>query len=95
MEEKFVVGALVRAILGREKNETFIILKIDAKNHVLLVNGKQRKLENPKKKNIKHLESVETAVLKDIAVLIEKGVAVGNQRVYRSIHSKLQKKQED
>jgi len=55
MEEKFVVGALVRAILGREKNETFIILKTDAKNHVLLVNGKQRKIENPKKKNIKHL----------------------------------------
>lgn len=55
MEEKFVVGALVRAILGREKNEIFIILKQDAKNHVLLVNGKQRKLENPKKKNIKHL----------------------------------------
>ena len=55
MEEKFVIGALVRAILGREKNETFIILKTNAKNDVLLVNGKQRKIENPKKKNIKHL----------------------------------------
>lgn len=65
MEDKFVEGALVKAILGREKNENFIVLKCDLKNKlVYLVNGKQRKIENPKKKNIKHL----IVVLKDIGL---------------------------
>ena len=47
-------GDIVKAIAGREKEELFIIYKID-NNFAYLVNGKSRRIENPKKKNIKHL----------------------------------------
>ncbi|MBQ9734431.1 MAG: hypothetical protein IJV95_01100 [Clostridia bacterium] len=88
------VGDIVLSKNGRSKGKYFLVVTIE-KDRAYITDGRSVKVTALKKKNIKHLESVETAVLKDIAVLIEKGVAVGNQRVYRSIHSKLQKKQED
>jgi ribosomal protein L14E/L6E/L27E len=47
-------GDIVKAIAGREKEELFIIYNID-NNFAYLVNGRSRQIENPKKKNIKHL----------------------------------------
>ena len=43
------------AIAGRENNELFIIYNVEG-DYAYLVNGKSRPLENPKKKNIKHLQ---------------------------------------
>ena len=54
MTKYYCKGAVVRAIAGREKNEIFIIWNVDD-NYAYLINGKSRPIENPKKKNIKHL----------------------------------------
>ena len=48
-------GAIVKAIAGREINEIFIITHVE-NGYAYLVNGKSRPIENPKKKNIKHLQ---------------------------------------
>ena len=48
------VGAVVSAIAGREKGEIFLILK-ELGEYAYLINGKSRTIENPKKKNKKHL----------------------------------------
>ena len=48
------VGAVVMATAGREKGEIFLILQED-KEFVSIVNGTTRTIENPKKKNKKHL----------------------------------------
>lgn len=47
-------GSLVKALCGREYSENFIIYKIEG-NFAYLTNGKTRPIENPKKKNLKHL----------------------------------------
>ena len=47
-------GDIVKAIAGREKGELFIVYNIQ-NNFAYLINGKSRPIENPKKKNIKHL----------------------------------------
>lgn len=47
-------GALVKAIQGRESGQPFIILDAD-EEYAYLVNGKTRTIEQPKKKNKKHL----------------------------------------
>ena len=47
-------GALVKAIQGRESGEIFLILNAD-EEYAYLVNGKSRTIEQPKKKNKKHL----------------------------------------
>ena len=48
------VGAVVMATAGREKGEIFLILQED-NEFVSIVNGTTRTIENPKKKNKKHL----------------------------------------
>ena len=54
MKEYLNVGAVVLAIAGREKDEIFLISQDDGE-YSYLVNGSTRTLENPKKKNKKHL----------------------------------------
>ena len=48
------VGAVVSATAGRERGEIFLIIR-DSGEYAYLVNGKSRTIENPKKKNKKHL----------------------------------------
>jgi ribosomal protein L14E/L6E/L27E len=55
MEKYYCSGAVVISIAGREKNQTFLILKTEG-NVAYLINGKARPIESPKKKNFKHLQ---------------------------------------
>ena len=50
----YTTGTLVRALAGREQNELFFVTG-QSDGYVLLVNGKGRKLANPKRKNPRHL----------------------------------------
>ena len=54
MYNYFIVGAVVTATAGREKGEIFLISN-DNGEYAYLINGKSRTIENPKKKNKKHL----------------------------------------
>lgn len=54
MREYFEKGAIVQAIAGREKGEIFVVVD-ESGDFVTLVNGINRTLESPKKKNKKHL----------------------------------------
>ncbi len=47
-------GQLVRSLRGHDKGELLVITDI-AENKVLLCDGKSRKLEKPKAKNVKHV----------------------------------------
>ena len=58
----FCVGAVVLAISGREKNQVFVISKIED-NYAYLINGKTRKIECPKKKNFKHLFLLKQSII--------------------------------
>lgn len=56
IKESAKIGALVKAIAGRENNELFVIVNIIDDQYVLIANGKNRTIKKPKKKKIKHLE---------------------------------------
>ncbi len=47
-------GSVVRSLAGHDKDTYFVAVKTDGSN-VYIADGKERKLESPKKKNIKHL----------------------------------------
>lgn len=49
-------GQLVRSTAGRDKGEHYLVLKKLDEKSVLLVNGKNRTIERPKKKNLLHLQ---------------------------------------
>ena len=49
------LGDVVRSKNGRFKGEFFVVVSLDG-DYAYLVNGKQRKMDSPKRKKIKHLE---------------------------------------
>lgn len=50
------LGQVVKSNAGRDSDKFFIVVDIIDKNYVLLVDGDLRKLDNPKKKKIKHIK---------------------------------------
>lgn len=58
-------GLLVKSVAGHDKGY-FVIIKTE-NNFVYLANGKSRKLDNPKRKNIKHIRlTVKEIVLEEM-----------------------------
>lgn len=58
MDRKCVLvpGQVVQSKQGRDRAGVFLVLEILDAKHVLVVDGRRRKLANPKKKRIIHLQ---------------------------------------
>ena len=50
-----MVGRIVISKAGRDKGKAQVILKI-TENYLLVCDGKERRLEHPKRKSVKHLK---------------------------------------
>ncbi|MBR1393908.1 MAG: KOW domain-containing RNA-binding protein [Ruminococcus sp.] len=50
-------GSVVKALAGREKGRTFVAVAADG-GFVYIADGKERKLERPKRKNPKHISPI-------------------------------------
>ena len=50
---------VVKSIVGHDEGEFYVVLMVEGK-FAYLVNGKNKPLASPKKKNIKHVEKVVT-----------------------------------
>ncbi len=73
------IGNIVLSTAGRDKDRYFLVVKVED-NYVYLVDGNLRKVENPKKKKIKHIEL--TAFFDgDFAEKIKKNNKISNQDV--------------
>jgi len=73
-----MVGKIVYSIAGRDKGKYLAVINCD-KNYVWVADGKERRLQNPKRKNIKHIsltaESLNSDQLKSNKSL-KKAIAV-------------------
>ena len=49
-------GQIVRSLAGRDKDHYQVVLKIVDRSYIYLVDGKRRKLDNPKKKKVSHVQ---------------------------------------
>ncbi|MBE6755929.1 MAG: KOW domain-containing RNA-binding protein [Clostridia bacterium] len=49
------VGRVVRSKAGHDSNDIFAVVGSD-ENHVFIIDGKERRVEKPKRKNPKHIE---------------------------------------
>ena len=49
------VGRVVFSKAGRDRGHYFVVVAVLDENYVAIANGCQRKVDNPKKKKIKHL----------------------------------------
>ncbi|MCQ2418235.1 MAG: KOW domain-containing RNA-binding protein [Clostridia bacterium] len=48
---------IIISIAGRDEGKLFYVLDVDGE-YVLIANGRERKLENPKRKKLKHVRRV-------------------------------------
>lgn len=59
-------GQIVRSIAGHDKNKFYVIVTA-AQNSVTIADGKARKLDKPKRKNVLHVRPTNTVL--DLSVL--------------------------
>lgn len=54
-------GNIVKAIAGRDSGKFFVVVGIQ-EGYAFIADGKERKLEKPKRKSIKHLRLTHTGI---------------------------------
>jgi ribosomal protein L14E/L6E/L27E len=55
-------GTIVKACAGRDSDGYFVVIACDDLGFCYIANGKSRKLDKPKKKNVKHLQFTKTVI---------------------------------
>lgn len=75
-----VVGQLVKSKSGRDMMRLFLVYEVVDDEHVLLVDGKVRKLEKPKLKKIKHLIVYHT-IVEDFQKKVEENSKLTNSHI--------------
>lgn len=83
MELKFHPGELVYANAGRDKGKYFIVLTLE-NEFLYLCDGKIRKLNNLKKKKMKHVKSL-NVVVETIADKICAGEELTDKQIRKTI----------
>ena len=78
------VGQLAVSKRGRDRGEPYLVLEIIDEDFVYLINGDKRRIENPKRKNIKHLLFY-PAVAEHLAQQWEAGQQVSNIEIRKVI----------
>ena len=81
-----------KSLSGHDRNQYYLIVKKDEKN-VYLVNGKTKLLENPKKKNSRHIQIIRKLPDEVIKVLSEKLTDITVKRAIK-IYNQQQNKEE-
>ncbi len=80
-----MLGGVCQSLTGRDKDEFYIIVGI-TQNAVLVADGKYKSVNNPKKKNVKHLRLLPQTVAQ-IAAQLQSGKPVyDNQIAYALSH---------
>ncbi|WP_066640452.1 KOW domain-containing RNA-binding protein [Desulfolucanica intricata] len=84
MKDKLKTAQLVRSTAGRDKGKYYLVLDAINESMVLVVNGVERRIDCPKKKNVKHLK-VFSIVAENIRKKILSGKQITNLDVSRAI----------
>lgn len=84
--EDVQVGQLVRSVAGRDEGKFYLIYDVLDKAFVRVIDGDKKKLNNPKKKNIKHLRLF-PEVAESVADKLNKGAGVAEEEIYEAIRT--------
>lgn len=79
---------VVISTAGRDKDRWFYVLEAE-ENFVLIADGKHRKIENPKRKKLKHVRKV-TRTESEIAEKIQRGDMILNSELRRDLAARSQ-----
>ena len=79
-----MTGLFAISRAGHDKGQMYIVIKEDG-DFAYLSDGKTRNLENPKKKNRKHLQIVKTDTDKVLLEKIRNGQIIYNEEIKRAV----------
>lgn len=79
-----VLGQVVLSKAGRDAGKMFVVTGLIDINYVFVSDGDSRRLENPKKKKIKHL-IITTNVIEAIAQKISAGDKITNADIRKAL----------
>ena len=74
---------IIESLAGRDKGKFFYVIDVE-ENFVLIADGKGRKLENPKRKKLKHVRRVSRTETR-VAMKILNGDKVLNSELRRDL----------
>lgn len=78
------LGQVVYSKAGRDKGKKFIVVDIVDELYVMISDGDLRRIENAKRKKLKHLQITEEIIL-PIKEKLEKKVRVSNSEIRKAI----------
>ncbi|NLY11719.1 MAG: hypothetical protein GX020_08575 [Firmicutes bacterium] len=78
------VGQFVSSRAGRDINKNYIVLRVIDESFVEVADGETRKVERPKRKNIKHLR-LHKYINKELQQLLESDATITDQQVKDAI----------
>lgn len=78
-------GDIVIATAGREKDNCFVVVGVQD-DFALICDGKNRKIDKPKKKKIKHLSSV-IGHSEFVSAKLDNGETVTNKEIKKELKS--------
>jgi len=84
MEGKAVPGQLVVSRSGRDSGKVYLVLNFEGDKFVSVADGILRRVENPKRKNVRHLDYY-PVVAEEIADKLNSGERVTNPELRRAI----------
>lgn len=72
-EQGLSIGQVVRSLAGRDKGHLFLVIEKVDDRHVVVSDGKYRKVDKGKKKKVKHLKKTNYIVYELQKILEENG----------------------
>lgn len=79
----FEQGMLVKSKAGHDKDDLFVIIKVEDE-YVYLVDGKFRTFQSPKKKKLKHVQHI-NYIDEDLAFKLRESKKVIDEEIKRAI----------
>lgn len=79
-----MVGMLAMSKAGHDKDAVYVVVR-EEKEYVYVADGRLKTMENPKKKNKKHIQIVKKVVDDDLKNRLISGQNVRNEEVKRMI----------
>ena len=73
MQRAYKIGDIIVATAGRDEKRIFVVMSVIDELYVCIADGKTRRVENPKKKKIKHLKLIRQTDPKFIDSLLKNG----------------------
>lgn len=79
-----VNGQLVTSNAGRDQTNVYLVIGTLKNNYLLLANGRDRKVKNPKQKNIRHV-NVLAPIAQGLAEKLQTGMKITDEEIRQAI----------